>query len=594
MRALCLSLLLVLLGLSLIGEIPWRRFANSNPTLDLQRQAGADAQSRPLFILIHGYDPRETRLQGTADVLRTQGDVLRVDYPARLPSNADPDAICAALDAALEAKLEGLAYTDIRFVAHSSGALLARRTLLLGWARHRAWASRVTRVVLLAGMNRGWSVAGIRPLDMPTGKRMAWRLGEWLGRLTGFGSFILDMKAGSPFVANLRLDWMSEMHRRESAPDARPLEVVQMLGDIDDVVSLEDNEDLRVMASSRYALIRVRGTGHGTIIDFADPTLGEYRRDKLLLAATQPFDRVAAENEEQPFSTNRHVKSVVFVLHGIRDLGEWSSRFETAIRATHGDDVEIVSPRYGYLGMGPFLLPKVRDRYVRWFMDEYTETLARYPDVDAQHIQFFGHSNGTYLLADALKDYRAMRIDRIVFAGSVVPRNYDWQARIEAGQVNRVRNYVATSDWVVALFPRLFELKPFTLLDNDLGSAGFKGFVTARPPCAPDPERGSVQLPPVENVCFISGEHSAFDKTERIQEIVDFLVTDSPKPAVTEPREGLVPMLLGLQLTVWMTWLAIVALIAYVGVRAVSSAPSPTWVALVLFILLVVRTLQTV
>lgn len=587
MRNLWVWVLVVLLVMSLVGEIPWRKFASSQVTLTPDEAPGSH---RTLFILVHGFEPDEKLLAGTAAALASKGDVIRVAYPARLMSNADPQALTDDLSERLEKAIPEGRYTDIRFVAHSSGALIARRTLLNGWRDHKSWAKHVTRMALLAGMNRGWNVNGLRPLDMSEWKRWYWRIGEWFGRLTRTGSFILDLKTGTEFVADLRLDWMNAM--RDPAKSGQ-IEVVQLLGDIDDVVSLADNEDLRAMQSAKYALVRVRGTGHKSIIDLADPKMGAYRTTKLLLAAACPFDEVVAQNEEQPYTTDLSVTSIVFVLHGIRDLGEWSSQFETHIRAMGPSGVAIVSPRYGYLGMGPFLLPKVRERYVRWFMDEYTETLARYPNVTPDHIQFFGHSNGTYVLADALKDYRSLRINRIVFAGSVVPKKFDWQKLVEAGQVKHVRNYVATTDWVVALFPRLFEMRPAAWLKNDLGSAGFNGF-DAGGGCNGSPATPAGAEPVVENVCYIAGEHSAFDSDARVAEIAAYLVAGGSQAPARVERTGIAAWLLALPAVVWLVWVALAGVVVYLGVRVTSSAPSPTWVALVLFLLLVLRTLQTV
>ncbi|MGB6356385.1 MAG: alpha/beta hydrolase, partial [Steroidobacteraceae bacterium] len=357
-----LVLLGILLVLAIIGEIrspPTRKATTEdippdpNTVARLERSVG---QTSRLFILVHGFTPSEDRVAATADLLKQYGDVLRIYYPARGPSNVSPDAVCAAIADEIAA-LPGIEkYTDVIFVAHSVGALIARRTLLLGLGqgneRPAAWTTHINRMVLLAGTNRGWSLEGQKPVDLTTGKRLLWRFFEWLGRMTGSGSFILSFRAGAPFVANLRIDWMNKM--RELAK-SKPIEVVQLLGDIDDIVSREDSEDLRVMASKNYAFLLVRGTGHGDMIEFyknakseEERKLGEYREAKITLAATGKFDEVLKENEEQVFTTQSEIASVVFVLHGIRDLGRWSSGFETAIRGTV-DHVAIVSARYGYL-----------------------------------------------------------------------------------------------------------------------------------------------------------------------------------------------------------------------------------------------------
>lgn len=600
-----LVLFIVVAAMALFGQV-WRlRSPDSSVQVHVLRNALA---AKTVFVLFHGFDPVQERLHQTTQVLLRSGDVLRVEYPAELTSNADPDKICDALKDALEEPISRGGYTRVVLVAHSAGALLARRTLLDGLDAHRAWPAKVRRVVLLAGMNRGWNSPGPKPLDLSAWTEFKWRAGAWFGKLAGIGEFIASLEAGTPFVANLRLDWM---RRTRDGDGLRDLEVVQLLGDIDNVVSSADNEDLKTMESSRYALLRVRGTGHGDIIDFGAATkaeergttaesapakLARYRRDKLLLAIDGSFDEVLLQNESLPPATDDKITSVVFVLHGIRDLGRWSSEFEGEIRkAGKGEHAVIVSPRYGYLGMGPFLLPEVRERHVRWFMDQYTEVLARYPTVKAKDIEFFGHSNGTYLLAAALERYESMRIGRVVFAGSVVRKDYGWKRLIDLGRVGAVRNYVATDDWVVALFPRLFELRPVSWLGDDVGSAGFNGFDEGGGCPSPAPASATANAgQALQNVCYIDGAHGAFDQDERVKEIVGFLLSETSSPAQHTFPRGSFGTVMGWSPTVWLVWSLIVVAIGYVGLRVVSAAPAHAWVPLVLFVLLVVRVLQTV
>jgi hypothetical protein len=121
--------------------------------------------------------------------------------------------------------------------------------------------------------------------------------------------------------------------------------------------------------------------------------------------------------------------------------------------------------------MLPFLSPYLRRDKVEWLMDQYTENLALYPNADFHYV---GHSNGTYLVAKALEEYRCCQFKNIVFAGSVVPSNYKWEERIKSNQVKKILNFVATNDIVVGIFPNLFEMFPF--FKQDLGGAGHKGF----------------------------------------------------------------------------------------------------------------------
>ena len=89
-----------------------------------------------------------------------------------------------------------------------------------------------------------------------------------------------------------------------------------------------------------------------------------HRRDKFLLAATNPdFDAVKRQNEEQAFTPDNEVTHIVFVVHGIRDLENGRQRSITSYlhgsnpaRRDNGARVAVASLRYGYFGMGPFLL----------------------------------------------------------------------------------------------------------------------------------------------------------------------------------------------------------------------------------------------
>ena len=342
------------------------------------------AADGPLMVIVPGLnqgtwwpfatgDPVE-RYRGITADLTTRGDVLILGYPNGLVSNASPRGIARALADKIRAEWSRNP-RDIQLIGHSIGALLVRQAMLEPVAQ--AWVGQVKRVVLLAGMNRGWDITGHKPFDMRWGRYVAVGLGVWFARHFGLGTLWLEVEAGSPFVAGLRLRWMEWFRIHE----ANAPEVVQLLGDIDDIVSDADNKDLRVVATNKFAWLKVRGTGHADVIDVTDSTsgLGAYRLAKLRFALREPFYRLLEESEEQSLPTNHDVRHVVFVVHGIRDLGRWSSVFEVALKqridalreeGAGANDVGTLPPenlvlsgplsvasiRYGYFGMGPFLL----------------------------------------------------------------------------------------------------------------------------------------------------------------------------------------------------------------------------------------------
>jgi hypothetical protein len=241
--------------------------------------------------------------------------------------------------------------------------------------------------------------------------------------------------------------------------------------------------------------------------------------------------------------------------------------------------------------MGPFLLRPVREKYVKWLMDEYTETLAQYPN--ATHVHFVGHSNGTYLLAAGLQRYSSLDVGRIVFGGSVVRRDYPWPAVLNdqqeiTGTTSKVRvvNYTAVDDWVVALFPRFFEPAFMAPLGNDIGSAGFNGFTTSHSQ--------------VQNVRGLTGGHAAF--LSRVPQIAAFILhgdKDMGPPAGGSEKLGWSRRALAMICdwgSHWGTWVVVWPVLAFVvvmvGWHVTTAAIEPRWpffIAYVVLLLLILR-----
>jgi len=379
----------------------------------------------------------------------------------------------------------------------------------------------------------------------------------------------------------------------------KDIAVVQLLGDIDDLVTAQDTRDLQVSDHGNFAWLKVRGTGHADILDMQVPvdgkitTIQNYRYQKFHDAVTLDMASLVARSEVLSPPKNEDIKRVVFIVHGVRDLGEWSSDFETALQAqvtrlSDGKRLAIASVRYGYFGMGQFLLRRDREKYVRWFMDQYTETLASYPAVEEVH--FIGHSNGTYLLASALDQYCSLKMERLVLAGSVVPRDYDWNKVFAANQVRQVRNYVADDDLVVALFPRFFETEPMRRLDNTIGSAGFNGFA------AVDQKTGR---PLVENVGYIEGGHDAFMK--HVEPIAQFLIPTAAQaaqqqaslagPPAVSVRSGVKLKFYSDYLT-WTLWAFLAFAVLWLGARISWAAGPNSTIALVLYLFVLLQVLR--
>ena len=157
---------------------------------------------------------------------------------------------------------------------------------------------------------------------------------------------------------------------------------------------------------------------------------------------------------------------------------------------------------------------------------------ALYPD--ALSFSYLGHSNGTYLLAAALQENPACRFDRVVFAGSVVRQDYDWEQAIRRKQVGAMLNYVATNDKVVAVFPGALERLPW----QDLGSAGHNGFIQAR--------KSDARTSGLHEIKYVAGGHSAALSEEQWEGIAAFICDGTvPQPKDPIPSQAWSAVFLG-------------------------------------------------
>lgn len=361
--------------------------------------------------------------------------------------------------------------------------------------------------------------------------------------------------------------------------------LVQVLGTRDDFVSPQDQVDtdadgndwtLAAQQARRerlYYLMEVPTTNHNDIVDFGSTETDSERTEaqrirKDVLAAALKIPRSAsspsADTEslsttsssstenlfeyvrnptyfaDRPTPIDDKVENVVFIMHGIRDNGYWTPRIAKAVKETAKentttpnataprlplDSLLTLTPTYGYFPMGSFIMPWVRQQKVEWFMDHYVDVKSRYPKATMHYV---GHSNGTYLAAKALRDYKAARFGRIYFAGSVVHPTFDWKKMVEDRRIGRFHNARGAYDWIVALFPKSLEYF------SDLGGGGFDGFEQV--------ETDSAELTQSEGFATsarILDGHGGAIREDHWEEIGKFIVTGAKPFATTEQTSGL-------------------------------------------------------
>lgn len=545
---------------------------------------------RQLVVLLHGYQRTGESLADVRQAVEQSlpdADIMVPEFPTALLTNVSALELASAISDAIERVYQGreAGYPEIILVGHSIGSLLARKAFVIGRGeteevsqtgfrqRPRQWALHVSRIVLMAGMNRGWSISsGGGSVAFP--KAAAISLATPVARALGLGRMILGLRRGSPFVSNLSLQWLNLI--QQGAP--MPI-VTQLLGANDDLVFGADNIDLYSGRSFYYR--RVRNTGHAGIIDFQDPATGAERRNAFVAALEAPEDSLRAANEYEPTlpAPDPSIEKVIFVMHGIRDFGDWTAGAAQALEReaqSRNIRVKVITSGYGYFPMAGFLLFQERQKNVRWFVDKYTEARALYPNAA---ISFLGHSNGTYLLASALLNYQSCKVDRVVFVGSVVRRDFQWSRLIHARRVNAVRNYVATADWVVGFFPYFFEV----LNRGDIGGAGLLGFTDG------EAQRAEVR--------YVSGGHGAGLAPPYLADSAAFLI-DPTAPLPAAPVSTMQnAFIVTVSKICWAVWILLAGPLAVLGYLVAFRGVAPSkrrWERLAAYVFLVALFLNTV
>jgi pimeloyl-ACP methyl ester carboxylesterase len=392
-------------------------------------------------------------------------DVGVFRYYGNYFSSADPNELAMALENDL-AKLH-LRYRRIILVGHSFGALLIRKAMLLDRDGSR-WLKRVERVVMLAGTNRGFRVPprmAVAALEIVGGWLQGLRvLPRWLRG----GNVAMSCLRGAPWVTDLRLEWVG----KKWSP---PL-ILQIRGTEDALVDPDDS--LEIYRFSGVAELEVPGAKHGHFslmpkpgaagpaLRKTDETLANVRR-----AIRQSFAGPESIRREHKFAARDEAKAgpkqVVFLVHGIRDFADWHESLGHHIEElSKGTDTTVVSVTYGYFSALQFLFKRARKRCLRALVDRYVQYKVRNPETVFHAI---GHSNGTYVIGYALKNYEFVSFDNVFFAGSVLPTRFPWR-RLADKVRGKVRNDCANSDYPVGLLCGIFQLF------GDLGTAGVDGF----------------------------------------------------------------------------------------------------------------------
>lgn len=462
---------------------------------------------------------------------------------------------------------------SITLLGYSAGSVLARRLFCIAHGASEtgaidrpatSWAHKVRRIVMLAGITRGWEFSTASPDHVRFMSPLLFGLARFIGILKGTGQpaerkypFIWRLQRGSPFVVSTRLQYVRVVENLRAqvtaaeTPNALTASgvpsTVFLLGARDEYISPADCTELG--PRSEFLYIELPGANHTqALIVAGDSQEVKTRKLRLVAALIDPFaelmkkDWVVLPGDIDDYldpmdlvgdggvalQKPERVEHVVMVIHGIRDHGFWTKRVAREIKTLAREirvTVRAPTPSYGYFSMWDFVKLGGRERAARWFMERYADVQSHFPTAK---ISFVGHSNGTYIAARALAMCPAIRLHKVVLAGSVLRCGYEWPNVCR--QVDHVLNYVGSADSVVAFLPAVFERLGLRFMD--VGGAGAYGFTYAK-----EPFRSQLTFP-LDEIQYVKGGHGAAIGEGCWPEIAKFLLLDEVPTSHSAVRVG--------------------------------------------------------
>lgn len=167
-----------------------------------------------------------------------------------------------------------------------------------------------------------------------------------------------------------------------------------------------------------------------------------------------------AQSSVQPLAAAR---PTIISLHGFNTRADWQRDIQPACNKVGVDHVPWT---YGFVGIPKLLSSHDRDAKIQWFLGKYEAFRAQQPS-GAPLPSMIAHSYGSYIVAMAMMRYPQVKFHRAVLCGSIVPRDFDWDAAFGNKQVKRVLNDYGSKD----VWPRVAEW-----VIRDAGGSGYAGF----------------------------------------------------------------------------------------------------------------------
>ena len=433
-------------------------------------------------------------------------------------------------------------YASIYLIGHSTGSLLVRGAILAarsvrdaGHSKRHLWVEQVKRLVLMANSNRGFEVVRCQVADLGDISGLL-RLLIGVLQFTGVWDILPRLRLfristgtyrDSPWVRDLRLGWLRCFEdTAQHGPFLDAPSSVQIFGTVDQLVGDDDTQDVYLFG--RTKVVRLKDFAHSTFLQFPPPDEDKKELVAPFDAAYQSILDAFREDVAEVTPPREQTRSgIVFLIHGIRDYADWQENLGYEIRklaeGSQLNCVEVVHVRYGYFNVFQFPFIDQRLRCVRAFADAYYQARTRFPYVKEADIHVLAHSNGTFVLAEAMRQHREIRFNRVILCGSVLPRGFDWGLLWRREQVRDIHNDCANRDWPVGWLCRGLSI----LTPLGLGTAGYSGFETFHYWCRPFIRNN-----------FLKGDHGAGLKVDRHESVARHLLGTASLRVAKRPSKG--------------------------------------------------------
>ncbi len=153
------------------------------------------------------------------------------------------------------------------------------------------------------------------------------------------------------------------------------------------------------------------------------------------------------------------VRPIILAVEGLRSSGKWLETLDGVLREDFPEAIYI-SQRFK-VSFRHVMIQALARPLIEQFRHYYTAAIETYGPPDPP-VMLVAHSYGSFIAAKAVLRFAEIRVDKVVFVGSVVRERFRW----DDADVNSVLNEVGGADRVVRMAGYI----------PGLGGAGLKGF----------------------------------------------------------------------------------------------------------------------